>query len=645
MKTNMKRHPAALALLGAFTALGALADDTFETLADSDSIKPIKTFAPPPPVAPNAAQGFTPENQFDRTDRSGYYAVTDNIDRAMRPLKISAGFYGRNFYQSATAQARAAKFYGIANLNRTKAVGYKDGGGRETDWGYTRFNQALVLGYVPSEKQEYRLTYLHDSIKDDKQPQYVIDALNTNREIAKFNARWGKADMGNTLSAEAAYIRLDRHADNYTLRRNPGQNAFVELDRRVLDFSLKHDYGLGKWHNTATASYRRDTQNGERYGHTPRMDFLNGYRFGDIHIRRYRIGDTLSYRPNPQHRFSLGLAYEYNSAQVRKNSQSIPNPANRMVSFASPQQIWQAHYGYRFNGKVRREAYSGEFKYDFTPTEKQKYSLSVAHIERIGDNTERFNSLAAIVQNRHTGALTNQNPAAAVVGNPMLQPEQHNFVKLSADIKSENYNGYLDSAGRGWNIGADLMYDKVRDLIIFDRARRQRGVAAAGGGVVARNVDARLFTARLAARYNFNPRFSAAAKAVYSYGQNETDGRALYQIRPFELAVQADYKNYFRHGSYNIGAATRFVAKQTRGDFANATGLGIDRREAAKGFAVTDLYAAVDFKDRYGIRAGVNNVFNKKYAEFISGDHVLAIAPSTVYAPGRTFWVSFHTAF
>ena len=84
MKTNMKRHPAALALLGAFTALGALADDTFETLADSDSIKPIKTFAPPPPVAPNAAQGFTPENQFDRTDRSSYYAVTANIDRAMR---------------------------------------------------------------------------------------------------------------------------------------------------------------------------------------------------------------------------------------------------------------------------------------------------------------------------------------------------------------------------------------------------------------------------------------------------------------------------------------------------------------------------------------------------------------------------------
>ena len=36
--------------------------------------------------------------------------------------------------------------YGVANLNHTKANGYKDGGERDTDWKYSRFNQALVLG-------------------------------------------------------------------------------------------------------------------------------------------------------------------------------------------------------------------------------------------------------------------------------------------------------------------------------------------------------------------------------------------------------------------------------------------------------------------------------------------------------------------
>ena len=100
-------------------------------------------------------------------------------------------------------------------------------------------------------------------------------------------------------------------------------------------------------------------------------------------------------------------------------------------------------------------------------------------------------------------------------------------------------------AGAGWNVGGTLVADKVKDLIIFDRARGQSGTASKGGGIITRNVDARLFTAQAYARYNFNPHWAAGIKAAYNYGHNETDGRPLYQIRPFEAAVQADYKNYF----------------------------------------------------------------------------------------------------
>ena len=639
----MKQNHLICLLMSSFAAANGFA----ETLADPDEIQPVKTFSPPKPIAPTAAQGYFPENQFDRTDRSDHYFVTENIDQAFRPLKANSGFYGKSFYNSVTAQARGAKVYGVANLNHTKANGYKDGDGNQTDWKYSRFNQALVLGFVPSENQEYRLTYLHDDINNDRQPQFVNDALDTERHIAKLNARWGNADLSNTVSAEAGVIKLKRHADNYSLRpNNTPQQVFVELDRKVYDFSLKHDADFGKFHNTATVSYRNDSQNGERNAHTAMRDFLNGYRFADVHLDRWRIADTLSYKFDDQHKLGLGLSYETNEADVRKNTAQPAHPMNRNLAFASAQQIWKTHYGYDFNGKVRRHAFSGELKYDFTPSETQKYSVSLAHLERIGDNTERFNSLAAIVQNRMNGALMNQNPAAAIAGNPLLKTEKHNRIKLTADSRNDYYNGYMNSlAGAGWNVGGTLVADKVKDLIIFDRAHGQSGTASKGGGIITRNVDARLFTAQAYARYNFNPHWAAGIKAAYNYGHNETDGRPLYQIRPFEAAVQADYKNYFAHGSYNIGAATRFVAKQTRGDFDAVSGLGIDKREAAKGFTVADVYAGVNIKDKYGLRLGVNNVFNKKYAEYISGDHVLALSPSVVYAPGRTYWLSLHAAF
>lgn len=638
----MKRHYLAWTLAAVFSASSVGA----EQLANMDEIQALKTFAPPKPIAPTAAQGYFPENQFDRTDRSSYYFVTENIDQALRPLKANSGFYGKSFYNSITAQARGANVYGIANLNHTKADGYQDGGGHDTDWRHSRFNQALVLGIVPSENQEYRLTYLHDDINGDRQPQFVNDALNTERHIAKLNARWGKADLGNTLGAEAGVIKLKRRADNYSLRRNnTPQQMFVELDRTIYDFSLKHDADFGKFHNTAAVSYRNDSHNGERNAHTAARDFLNGYRFADIHTDRWRIADTLSYKFDDKHKLGLGLSYETNKADVRKNTVQPTHPANRNLAFASAQQIWKSRYGYDFDGKVKRRAFSGELKYDFTPSETQKYSLSLARIERIGDNTERFNSLAAIVQNRMSGALANQNPAASIVGNPLLKTEKHHRIKLTADSRNDHYNGYMNSlAGAGWNIGGTLMADKVKDLIVFDRARGQSGTVA-DGGIITRNVDARLFAAQAYARYNFNPRWAAGIKAAYHYGHNETDGRPLYQIRPFEAALQADYKNYFAHGSYNIGASARFVAKQTRGDFDTANGLGIDKREAAKGFATADVYAGVNVKDKYGLRVGVNNVFDKKYAEYISGDHVLALSPSVVYAPGRTYWLSLHAAF
>lgn len=411
----MKRKHLVYLLMSGFAAANGFA----ETLADPDEIQPVKTFSPPKPIAPTAAQGYFPENQFDRTDRSDHYFVTENIDQAFRPLKANSGFYGKSFYNSITAQARGAKVYGVVNLNHTKANGYKDGDGNQTDWKYSRFNQALVLGFVPSENQEYRLTYLHDDINNDRQPQFVNDALDTERHIAKLNARWGNADLSNTVSAEAGIIKLKRHADNYSLRpNNTPQQMFVELDRKVYDFSLKHDADFGKFHNNAVVSYRNDSQNGERNAHTAMRDFLNGYRFADVHLDRWRIADTLSYKFNDQHKLGLGLSYEINEADVRKNTAQPAHPMNRNLAFASSQQIWKTHYGYDFNGKVRRHAFSGELKYDFTPSETQKYSVSLAHLERISDNTERFNSLAAIVQNRMNGALMNQNPAAAIAGNP-----------------------------------------------------------------------------------------------------------------------------------------------------------------------------------------------------------------------------------
>ena len=221
----------------------------------------------------------------------------------------------------------------------------------------------------------------------------------------------------------------------------------------------------------------------------------------------------------------------------------------------------------------------------------------------------------------------------------VLKNEEHNFIKLGANLKSENYKGYMNSLfGDAYEFGGELLLDEVKNLIIYDRLQRD-------GAFIVRNVDARIFSAKAYSKYNFNPNFGAKIDAIYTYGQNKTDARALYQVRPFEINLNLDYKDYFSLGTYNFGSNLRAVSRQNRGDFDVKTGLGIDNKESAKGFATMDLYAGLNFKDKFGVRLGVNNIFDKKYSEFISGNHVEALAPSVVNAPGRNVYLSFHAAF
>ena len=59
-----------------------------------------------------------------------------------------------------------------------------------------------------------------------------------------------------------------------------------------------------------------------------------------------------------------------------------------------------------------------------------------------------------------------------------------------------------------------------------------------------------------------------------------------------------------------------------------------------------DVYGGFEFKNSWGVRLGVTNIFDKDYAEFISGEHVGALDPDPVVRePGRAVFVSFHSSF
>ena len=95
--------------------------------ANLDTIKSIKEFAPPPIIAPNVAQSAFVENQFDRTQRSEYPFVTNLLDSSADMFHISAGMYGKSFYNSSLFKYRGTNFYTILNANSIKTEVAKNG--------------------------------------------------------------------------------------------------------------------------------------------------------------------------------------------------------------------------------------------------------------------------------------------------------------------------------------------------------------------------------------------------------------------------------------------------------------------------------------------------------------------------------------
>ncbi|WP_462109720.1 TonB-dependent receptor domain-containing protein [Campylobacter concisus] len=613
-------------------SLAAAATVLFANGANPDAIKPIKDFTPPPPYTPNVAQSAFAENQFDRAPRDDYFFVTDLLDNSMNKFHVASGFYGRTFYSSGLFKYRGANFYTILNTNFSKANRYKDGGGREWNYGYARQGQSAVVGFVPSELSEFRFTLVHDNIDDDKQPHHTADSIKTQRYIGKFNARLGKEDLSNTLNFEIALRDVSRRNDNYHLRRvDPSSMVKVEVDRKIIDTELKYDVDFLNWHNVVGTGYQHDNHEGKRYRKIGDDWVLNGFRFADVTNKKTRVFDTLSYKFTDAHKLSLALNYDW----MKSNLNDLNTVYNGASAINTVAKLIKQIYGKDFDGNIKQNGLSASLKYDFTPNKQDNYYVAIESLYRMPSNMERFSSLY--------GPTTR-----GWISNPFIKPERHNRVNLGFTYKSEFYKEYMSSrqGEDSFSVGGYFIADDAQDLIIYDRRHSTAAAPMNKNAVITRNVDARIYSVNLRGEYNFALNFGLKTSLFYNYGQNKTDGRPLYQIRPFEANLAFDYKDYASFGSYNIGTAVRYVAKQNRGDFDKSTGFGIDKREAAKSFTTMDVYGGFEFKNSWGVRLGVTNIFDKDYAEFISGEHVGALDPDPVVrAPGRAVFVSFHANF
>ncbi|MEN8202076.1 MAG: TonB-dependent receptor [Bacteroidota bacterium] len=241
--------------------------------------------------------------------------------------------------------------------------------------------------------------------------------------------------------------------------------------------------------------------------------------------------------------------------------------------------------------------------------------LWLGRAHRSGSLTEKFINYFPVGQDPYE-----------MLGNPMLDPEINNQADLNFQWKSENtslkldlFTAYLQdfiSSSIDISLSPRLPSSPgVRRFINVDKAFKS-GFEASWGQ--------RLFVG-----------LTHQLSLAYTYGQDLVRKEPLPEIAPLDL-------RYHLSGSYVKNhlqpyATFRYAMEQDRisGEFGETV---------TPSFFIVDLGLSLKINRLIGIRAGVQNLLDELYYEHLNRS-VKSANPFPIYAPGRSFFLSFNLAF
>jgi len=195
----------------------------------------------------------------------------------------------------------------------------------------------------------------------------------------------------------------------------------------------------------------------------------------------------------------------------------------------------------------------------------------------------------------------------------IIHPEQNRQIDAGIIWKRPNLHASVSVFG-----------SDVKNFIILERQGTDLGV---------RNVKASRFGGEAEVKWTFAPNWEITTRPAGNPGA---------QPPPLEWNNTLAFDN----GKFSAGALWRVVAKQNRYSKGQGNIVGQDIG-ASSGFGVLSLNAGWKFSKYATLQAGIDNVFNKTYAEFVSkgGDPSAGTQTLRVNEPGRTAWLRLQAKF
>jgi len=507
------------------------------------------------------------------------------------------------------ARGGTRDFYVRGIGTRTHASDYRDGAGNPVHSRYTRWSANAAFGWTPSDDLRLELS----GTRSNGEAAYAdrsMDGSKFLRENVAFKGEFRRlSPLVERVEVQAYRNDVDHIMDNYSLRTfvptmmtkepaamNPDRTTTggrVAVDLRVAARTLVVA-GLDTQANT----------------HTGRMSMMqwsmpeeNKPRVADGRFRNAGLFAEVNHAVSVANRLVAGLRADRWHAEDPRAQVAV----SMMMSVANPTA-----------GKQRDETLaSGFLRYEHGTAGESVLYAGIGRAERFPDYWE---------------AITKES--LTTVSAFDTRPERTTQIDL----------GWVRQGGPV-RASVSAFYNRIDDFILIQsNVSKPSGSMGTRQATVSRNVDAATWGGEVAAGTRLPGRFRVDASLAYTRGQNETESLPLAQIPPLETRLGLVHEGE----GWSAGVLLRGVARQDRFSLNQGNIVGQDLG-ATPGSGLLSLHGAWTPAKGWLLSGGVDNLFNRTYAEHVSRTAGAipgyAVQSLRVNEPGRTLWVKASLSF
>ncbi|ADC88806.1 outer membrane insertion C-terminal signal [Thermocrinis albus DSM 14484] len=515
-------------------------------------------------------------------------------------LNASAGSF--NFINLSPVISYADdRFFGLAGYSYKYSKPYKDGDGKKFTE-YTNYKPQFMnskafeintywikMGFKPVEKHSLELSYTKQDARHVLYPYLMMDAIYDKTD--RFNIGYRIDNISDTLKDlrfQFYYNKVDHWMDD-RYRTSAGSNLWsMATDAQTKTYGGRLEASFGSL-LVGLEAYKRNWDAVNYMG----MD--TQYIVPDVDVKNLGIYGEYRKSVTPKLRAVVGLRLDTTKTEADGSKANI--------------NLYKTYKNTTSTSKT--DTYpSGNVQLFYTFSPQWELFLGVGHAVRVPDPQERY------------FALKRMN-APDWVGNPELKPSRNTQVDLGIRYN----NGRIHSK-------LTLFYSYVQDYITLHKV-----VGPIKSAMSYTNVDAYFFGGELENRVALTDKIFFYGGLSYVQARKETDpsknilSSRVAEIPPARVRLSLRYDT----GMYFGEVETILSATQYRVD----TDL---KEQRTSGYGVVNVKVGGSYRG-LTLTAGVDNLFDKKYYDYLSYLRNPFKAGVKVPEPGRTFYVSANYTF